>query len=136
MMGDCSIADCGCRIAESRSAAATPRKQSAIPGTLWVPQSEFVNPQSQIRNGISLMEVLISMFVMLFGLMGVAAIFPVGNYYVVEGEKHDLGSLLAANAFEELQTRGMLRPERWWYAGSSANGFTVKVNGTAVPNFN
>ena len=73
-----------------------PRKQSAIPGTLWVPQSEFVNPQSQIRNGISLMEVLISMFVMLFGLMGVAAIFPVGNYYVVEGEKHDLGSLLAA----------------------------------------
>ena len=31
------------------------------------------------RAGISLVEVLISMFVLLFGLMGVAAMFPVGS---------------------------------------------------------
>jgi hypothetical protein len=80
------------------------------------------NPQSAIphRSAITLMEVLISMFVLLFGLMGVAAIFPVGNHYVVEGEKYDQGSILAQNAFEELEARGMLRPERWLYASYPA----------------
>ena len=58
------------------------------------------------RTGISLIEILISMFVLLFGLMGVAAIFPVGSHYTVEGEKFDFGSNLARNAFEELRTRG------------------------------
>lgn len=65
---------------------------------------------------MSLIEVLISMFVMLFGLMGVAAIFPVGNYYVIEGEKFDLASGIAQNAFEELRARGVLRPDVWLYA--------------------
>jgi len=55
------------------------------------------------------------MFVLLFGLMGVAAIFPVGNHYIVEGEKFDLGSAIAQNAFEELGARGMLRPRAWLY---------------------
>ncbi len=82
------------------------------------------------RHGISLIEVLISMFVLLFGLMGVAAIFPVGNYYVVEGEKFDLASSLAQNAFEELQARGMLRPEVWLYSGLPPQG-TV-TNGLEV----
>lgn len=70
------------------------------------------------------------MFVLLFGLMGVAAIFPVGNHYVVEGEKFDLGAALAQNAFEELKGRGMLRPEFWHYVdyadpSASIYGFTV-----------
>jgi hypothetical protein len=50
--------------------------------------------------------------------MGVAAIFPVGNHYVVEGEKYDLGASIAQNAFEELKARRMLRPEAWLYADS------------------
>lgn len=70
---------------------------------------------------MSLIEVLISMFVMLFGLMGVAAIFPVGNYYVVEGEKYDLASGIAQNAFEELRARGMLKPDVWHYADSDGS---------------
>jgi len=60
-----------------------------------------------LRRGISLVEILVSIFVLLFGLMGVAAIFPVGNHYVVEGEKFDLGSSLARNAFEEIKARGI-----------------------------
>ena len=66
-----------------------------------------------IRKAITLIEILISMFVLLFGLMGVASIFPVGSHYMTEGEKFDFGSALTANAFEELQTRGMLNPENW-----------------------
>ena len=80
------------------------------------PRSSLLAPRVSARSGISLIEVLISMFVLLFGLMGVAAIFPVGSHYVIEGEKFDLASGIAQNAFEELKGRGMLRPEAWMYA--------------------
>ena len=68
------------------------------------------------RRGISLLEVLISMFVLLFGLMGVASIFPVGNHYAGKGEQFDRGSALAEAAFADLKARGMLKPELWFYA--------------------
>lgn len=64
------------------------------------------------------------MFVLLFGLMGVAAIFPVGNHYVIEGEKFDRGIALANNAFEEIRARGMLAPDRWVYAGDTVQALT------------
>ncbi len=68
------------------------------------------------RRGISLLEVLISMFVLLFGLMGVAAVFPVGNHYAGKGEQFDRGSALAEAAMADLKARGMLKPELWYYA--------------------
>ena len=90
-----------------------------------------------IPRGISLIEILISMFVMLFGLMGVAAIFPVGNHYVVEGEKFDLGAAIAQNAFEELGARGMLQPGEWAIPPfapfiSNGNFFSVVNHGHAL----
>ncbi len=116
----------------------TPRAQSGTrcaPSVLSV--SSVVNPfrlpPSAFRlrrQAMSLIEVLISMFVLLFGLMGVAAIFPVGNYYVIEGEKFDLASGIAQNAFEELRARGMLKPEFWYY-GSLPPG-TLGVNDQRV----
>jgi Tfp pilus assembly protein PilV len=63
--------------------------------------------------GISLIEVLISMFVLLFGLMGVAAIFPVASHYIQEGDKRDRSSGLAQIAFEELKSKKLLRPTTW-----------------------
>ena len=80
------------------------------------------------RRAMSLIEVLISMFVLLFGLMGVAAIFPVGNYYATESEKFDLASSIAQNAFEELKARGLLKTEHWHYAEMNTGG----ENPTAV----
>ena len=80
--------------------------------------SRFPNRSPNANRGISLVEILISMFVLLFGLMGVASIFPVGNHYMTEGEQHDMGSTLSQNAFEELGARGMLRPQHWLYAGN------------------
>jgi hypothetical protein len=79
------------------------------------------------RRGISLLEVLIAMFVLLFGLMGVAAIFPVGNHYAGKGEQYDRSSALTASAIAELKARGMLAPQRWIYPDTStvidANGW-------------
>jgi hypothetical protein len=88
------------------------RASSGEPG----PGRAWLAPRAAARRGISLLEVLISMFVLLFGLMGVAAIFPVGNHYAGRGEQFDRGSALAAAGFADLKARGMLKPELWYYA--------------------
>ena len=49
-------------------------------------RSTIKHQTSNLRSGISLIEILVSIFVLLFGLMGVAAIFPVGNHYVIEAK--------------------------------------------------
>jgi hypothetical protein len=59
------------------------------------------------------------MFVMLFGLMGVAAIMPVGNHYAARSERYDRGGALAASAFAELKSRGLLQPDMWMYPDKS-----------------
>jgi hypothetical protein len=69
----------------------------------------------QRRPGISLLEVLISMFVLLFGLMGVAAIFPAGNHYAAKGEQYERGAALADEAFANLKTYGLLDSAKWSY---------------------
>ena len=45
-----------------------------------------------IRRGISLMEVLISIFVLSIGMLGVAALIPVGRFSIVETSKADRGA--------------------------------------------
>lgn len=77
------------------------------------------------RRGISLLEVLISMFVLLFGLMGVAAIFPVGNHYATQGEKYDRDVALVDAAFAEMKARGVLQPKHWLYASDPTGGTAV-----------
>ncbi len=68
---------------------------------------------------------LISIFVLLFGLLGVASLFPVGNHYANQGDKYDRDTTLVDAAFSEMKTRGVLRPEGWLYASvpSDLTGF-------------
>lgn len=99
----------------------------------------FRTPQFALRNrrGISLIEVLISMFVLLFGLMGVAAIFPVASHYVLEGDKRDRSAGLAQVAFEELKARKILRPETWLYgAPVTTDTGTLHIINPATGGFN
>lgn len=65
------------------------------------------------KRGLSLVEVLISMFVLMIGLMGVAAMFPVGTYYMVKAEELERGTSVAMSASEELVSRGLLAPDTW-----------------------
>jgi hypothetical protein len=78
--------------------------------------------------------VLISMFVLLFGLMGVAAIFPLGNHYAGRGEQYDRGTALGDAALAELRARGMLRPQHWYYAPNTNGGVNVTTT-TGDPRF-
>lgn len=63
--------------------------------------------------GITLTEVLISMGVMTFGLLGVAALFPVGGHYLRQGVISDRADALAAGALNDAIARGMLDPANW-----------------------
>jgi hypothetical protein len=90
----------------------------------------FPLPPSPLRlRGISLIEVLISMFVLLFGLMGVAAIFPVASHYIQEGDKRDRSSGLAQIAFEELKSKKLLRPTTWVIPASPTFSYPFLSNG-------
>ncbi len=72
------------------------------------------------RRGISLMEVLISMFVLTVGLLGVAALIPAGRHEIVEAAKLDNASMVGRAAFRDMQVRGFLNPAGWnYYSGGS-----------------
>lgn len=80
------------------------------------------------RRGITLLEVVISMMVVAVGLLGLAALLPVGRYELAEATKYDRGSTLGRAAFRDLLVRGLLKPDMWLYVGGAP---TPVVNGTS-----
>lgn len=68
---------------------------------------------SRPKRGLSSLEVLVSMFILLFGLVGVAALFPVGKFHATQALQYDQAAALGQRAFEEIRVRGLLRPDRW-----------------------
>ncbi|NQT41016.1 MAG: prepilin-type N-terminal cleavage/methylation domain-containing protein, partial [Planctomycetes bacterium] len=82
----------------------------------------FIPHRRRGRQGMSLLEVLISIFVLSFGLMGVAALLPLGTFQVVEAGKADQAASCARAAFREVKARRMLDPDQW-----------VAANGNPAP---
>src|SRR6478736_1226421 len=77
------------------------------------PKSEMRNPKSK-RSALSLTEVLIAMGILTIGLLSVAAIFPVGSFYMQKAEIADRGSAIAQSVMNDLMARGMLNPRAWY----------------------
>lgn len=69
--------------------------------------------RTTIRAGISLLEVLISMFILAVGLLSIASLLPVGGSQVQKAMIEDRKSTVGLNAFHEFRTRGMANPENW-----------------------
>jgi hypothetical protein len=73
------------------------------------------------RRGITLLEVLISMFVALVGLSGLAALFWVGGVEMGEGAKADRALGVARAAHRTFRILGMHRPvQTFTYTGGGA----------------
>jgi hypothetical protein len=70
-------------------------------------------PRRSLRRGISLLEVLISMFVLAVGLLGVAALIPAGHHEIAQGSRLEYASMIGRSAFRDLKVRGMLTPGNW-----------------------
>ncbi len=60
------------------------------------------------RRGVSLLEVLVSMFVLSIGLMGVAALLPVGGFHIAEAGKADRSATCGRAALRDIRIRRML----------------------------
>lgn len=75
------------------------------------------------RRGISLLEVLISMFILLVGLAGIASLLPAGRSEIMSGVKLDYAMMLGRNAFRELKSRGYLKPPPTASATPFADGW-------------
>ncbi len=65
------------------------------------------------RRAMSLAEVLVSMGIMTIGLLGVAALFPVGGRYMQSGDIADNANAIAQAALDDAIIRGHLDPENW-----------------------
>jgi hypothetical protein len=65
------------------------------------------------RAAITLTEVLISMGILTLGLLGAAALFPVGGYYMQKAEIADRGSAIAQAVMNDVVARGIISPKAW-----------------------
>ncbi|WP_145105909.1 hypothetical protein [Botrimarina mediterranea] len=90
-----------------------------------IPHSAFRIPLS--RRALTLAEVLIAMGLLTLGLLGVAAVFPVGGFYMQSGDIADRGGAVAQAALEDAIIRGHLDPKNW---------VTIDISAIATTNFN
>jgi hypothetical protein len=70
-------------------------------------------PTFGARRGVTLLEVLMAMGVMVVGLLGLASLIPLGRLELAEGERLDNSSTLGRMAFRDVTVRGYARPELW-----------------------
>src|SRR5262245_5279027 len=66
-----------------------------------------------LRRAMTLTEVLISMGILTLGLLGVAAIFPVGGWYMQKATIADNGSALAQAVMSDVVAGGVINPKSW-----------------------
>ncbi len=88
-----------------------------------IPHSAFRIPLS--RRALTLAEVLIAMGLLTLGLLGVAAVFPVGGFYMQSGDIADRGGAVAQAALNDAMIQGHLNPENWVTIDVSSLGTTA-----------
>jgi hypothetical protein len=78
------------------------------------------------RRGISLLEVLICTFVLSMGLLGLAALIPLGRLAIVQTAIADRSGACGRAALREVKIRGLLEPGRWLhFDGNSARDLAL-----------
>lgn len=65
------------------------------------------------RDGFNLLEVLIAMFVLTIGMLGVAAAVSMGNFLAVRSLIADRTAAVGRNALAEVRVREVLHPRTW-----------------------
>ncbi|MEE8451352.1 MAG: hypothetical protein V3R99_05530, partial [Thermoguttaceae bacterium] len=65
------------------------------------------------RSGVSLLEVLIGTFVLSIGLLGLAALIPIGRFAIVETGKSDRAGTGGRGALRDVKVQRMLDPRQW-----------------------
>ncbi len=116
---------------EAATAGRAPRARTARGAGLVVlaPPLPRRAPQARTaRGGVSLMEVLISIFVISIGLMGIAALIPVANYALLETSKADRSAACGQAAMRDIRVRGLADPLIWTPSGVPGPGATYVID--------
>jgi prepilin-type N-terminal cleavage/methylation domain-containing protein len=71
------------------------------------------------KRGISLLEILVAIFILSVGLLGVASLIPVGNSEVIKASIAHRSAETGLRAFREMRLRGYLNPQNWLAGGIS-----------------
>ncbi len=92
------------------------------------------NRKSNANSGITLVEVLISIGLLGVGLLGVAAVFPVGSYYTRKGDVSDRGAAIAQAAFADFIATNKHNPDNLmhWYDDARTGGSYFANNAAAT----
>src|SRR5688500_15739657 len=72
-----------------------------------------------MRNAISLLEVLISMFVLTIGLLYLGTLVPVGQFQISQATHADVSTVVGNSAFREIRVRDMMDGAHWVYLSSA-----------------
>lgn len=73
----------------------------------------------RLPRGVSLLEILVAIFILSVGLLGVAALIPVGNSEVVKTQIAHRSAETGLRAFREMKLRGYLNPQNWLSGGQA-----------------
>ena len=77
------------------------------------PHPNHLPEPEAVRRGVTLMEVLISIFVLSVGLLGLAALLPVGRFAIVQTAKHDRSGACGRAGLRDLKVQRMLDYTNW-----------------------
>lgn len=83
------------------------------------------SPAGRVRDGFTLLEVLVAIGVLMFALAGIAALLPATGARLAEATDADRAGTLAANARADLLARGACRAALW--SGASVTGTTRAI---------
>lgn len=108
--GKVRSAKCKVRIGRRDAEYAVRSRQYAVRRTR---PSSFILHPSGARRGVSLLEVLVSMFIILFGLLGVAALLEVGRSESGVATRHDRALACGRSGLAEVRLRRMHDPNNW-----------------------
>ena len=102
------------------------RRRSGHPESPSLPSP---SPSSfRLRSGVSLMEVLISVFVLSIGLIGLAALLPVGRLAIVETGKADRAGTCGRAGLYIVKTCRMLDSQNWSNNTADSSGASFVVD--------
>jgi type II secretory pathway pseudopilin PulG len=75
------------------------------------PQPSTLDPSA--RGGFTLLEVLVSIFVLLFGLLAVAAVVPIAGLRIIQTKQADHSAACGQSAMRDVKVRRMTEPRKW-----------------------
>lgn len=71
------------------------------------------SPASHHRRGVSLLEVLVSIFVLTAGLLGIAAMLPLASLDIIEATKCENAEIVGIRSMGEVTIRELYNPRLW-----------------------